>query len=146
MPASAACRPRSAASWRPRARARWAPRLGFRASRRRRWSRCCGMSGAPMPPEPDAPAGAGAAAFQAATGVSRETVARLERYAAALARWQRAINLVGRATLDEVWQRHFLDSAQLIALLPDTAGPLVDLGSGAGFPGLVLAILGVPDV
>jgi len=104
------------------------------------------MSGAPMPPEPDAPAGAGAAAFQAATGVSRETVARLERYAAALARWQRAINLVGRATLDEVWQRHFLDSAQLIALLPDTAGPLVDLGSGAGFPGLVLAILGVPDV
>jgi 16S rRNA (guanine527-N7)-methyltransferase len=87
-----------------------------------------------------------AAEFQAATGVSRETTARLEIYAAALARWQKAINLVGRATLEAVWQRHVLDSAQLLQHLPEPAAPLVDLGSGAGFPGLVLAILGVPDV
>jgi 16S rRNA (guanine(527)-N(7))-methyltransferase RsmG len=87
-----------------------------------------------------------AAEFQAVTGVSRETAARLEIYAATLARWQTAINLVGRGTLETVWQRHLLDSAQLLAHLPEPSAPLVDLGSGAGFPGLVLAILGAPDV
>jgi 16S rRNA (guanine527-N7)-methyltransferase len=106
------------------------------------------MSGVPMPLE--AASGgvtvATAAEFQAATGVSRETAARLEIYAATLVRWQGAINLVGRGTLAAVWQRHLLDSAQLLRHLPDPAAPLVDLGSGAGFPGLVLAILGVPDV
>ena len=63
-----------------------------------------------------------------------------------LARWQRRINLVGPRTLDDPWRRHVLDSAQLLPLLGDTAGPVVDIGSGAGFPGLVLAILGRPDV
>jgi 16S rRNA (guanine527-N7)-methyltransferase len=103
------------------------------------------MSGAPMPPDRHS-AAATAADFQAATGVSRETLAKLETYAAQLARWQKAINLVGRTTLDSVWQRHLLDSAQLLRHLPEAPGPLVDLGSGAGFPGLVLAIAGVPDV
>jgi 16S rRNA (guanine527-N7)-methyltransferase len=129
--------------------------------------------------------------------VSRETLQRLETYAALLTKWQARINLVGPATLPDLWRRHFLDSAQLIALLPplrgkvgmggdaapgdsdqtpgegralrrgpphpapaklaafakpsqpspaggegETAGgTLVDLGSGAGFPGLVLAIM-----
>jgi 16S rRNA (guanine527-N7)-methyltransferase len=115
------------------------------------------MCGAPMPPRPDSGGVAGgnagtldAAAFQTATGVSRETVDRLERYAAALRKWQPAINLVGPKTLDDLWRRHMLDSAQLLAQLPAppgaSRGPLVDLGSGAGFPGLVLAICGVPDV
>jgi len=110
------------------------------------------MSGAPMPPEPAQgpvgfpPAVSTAAEFCAATGVSRETAARLTLYVDQLARWQRAINLVGRATLATVWQRHLLDSAQLLSHLPQPPAPLVDLGSGAGFPGLVLAILGVPDV
>jgi 16S rRNA (guanine527-N7)-methyltransferase len=93
-----------------------------------------------------APAPLGAAGFAAATGVSRETRERLERYAALLAQWSTRINLVGRTTLDDLWRRHFLDSAQLRPLLPVGARGLVDLGSGAGFPGLVLAILGVPGV
>jgi 16S rRNA (guanine527-N7)-methyltransferase len=86
------------------------------------------------------------AEFQAATGVSRETLERLEIYAGLLRRWQRAINLVGPETLPDLWRRHFLDSAQLHSLIPSGARGAVDFGSGAGFPGLVLAILGVPDV
>jgi 16S rRNA (guanine527-N7)-methyltransferase len=78
--------------------------------------------------------------------VSRETLARLEAYAALLIRWSERINLVGRGTLGDLWRRHFLDSAQLRPLLPHAARSLVDLGSGAGFPGLVLAILGVLGV
>jgi 16S rRNA (guanine527-N7)-methyltransferase len=84
--------------------------------------------------------------FQAQTGVSRETLDRLTRYAEALARWQARLNLVAPATLPDLWRRHMLDSAQLLPLLPSSARSLIDLGSGAGFPGLVLAILGVPEV
>jgi 16S rRNA (guanine527-N7)-methyltransferase len=73
--------------------------------------------------------------------VSRETLARLETYASLLVKWQAKINLVGPATLPDLWRRHFLDSAQLLPLLPPAPGVLVDLGSGAGFPGLVLAIM-----
>jgi 16S rRNA (guanine527-N7)-methyltransferase len=115
--------------------------------------------------------------------VSRETLQRLEIYAALLVKWQAKINLVGPATLPDLWRRHFLDSAQLVNLLPQPdslpraggglgrgrslrpaqsaeattptptlpqlggggslagGGTLVDLGSGAGFPGLVLAIM-----
>ena len=76
--------------------------------------------------------------------VSRETMSRLETYAALLRKWQKAINLVSGATLEDLWRRHFLDSAQLLPLLaPASAGDggITDLGSGAGFPGLVLAIL-----
>ena len=88
----------------------------------------------------------GAEGFVAATGVSRETLARLEAYAALLLAWSPRINLVGPATLGDPWRRHFLDSAQLLPLIPTGARSLVDLGSGAGFPGLVLAILGVRGV
>ncbi|KAA0682855.1 16S rRNA (guanine(527)-N(7))-methyltransferase RsmG [Roseomonas genomospecies 6] len=87
-----------------------------------------------------------AAAFQAETGVSRETLDRLAAYEATLRKWQPKINLVGPSTLPDAWRRHFLDSAQLLPLLPDGVRVLVDLGSGAGFPGLVLAIMGVPEV
>jgi 16S rRNA (guanine527-N7)-methyltransferase len=82
----------------------------------------------------------GPADFAAAFDVSRETVARLETYAALLRQWQKAVNLVAVSTLDAVWQRHFADSAQLLALAPK-ARRWVDLGSGAGFPGLVIAVL-----
>jgi 16S rRNA (guanine527-N7)-methyltransferase len=78
--------------------------------------------------------------------VSRETLSRLEAYAALLIQWATRINLVGRDTLPDLWRRHILDSAQLRPLIPDSARSLIDLGSGAGFPGLVLAILGVPGV
>jgi 16S rRNA (guanine527-N7)-methyltransferase len=88
----------------------------------------------------------GAAGFAGIVPVSRETLARLEAYAALLAAWSTRINLVGRATLADPWRRHILDSAQLWPLVPDHAKSLVDLGSGAGFPGLVLAILGLPGV
>src|SRR6185437_12394358 len=78
--------------------------------------------------------------------VSRETLERLEAYVALLAAWNRRINLVGASTMGDPWRRHILDSAQLVAHLPPRARVLVDLGSGAGLPGLVLAILGVPEV
>jgi 16S rRNA (guanine527-N7)-methyltransferase len=78
--------------------------------------------------------------------VSRETLARLEAYAELLTRWSARINLVGRYTLPDLWRRHILDSAQLYCFVPGLAKNLIDLGSGAGFPGLVLAILGVPSV
>ncbi|HUC10793.1 MAG TPA: 16S rRNA (guanine(527)-N(7))-methyltransferase RsmG [Stellaceae bacterium] len=78
--------------------------------------------------------------------VSRETLLRLEAYADLLTRWSARINLVGRDTLADLWRRHMLDSAQLQPLVPDHAQGLIDLGSGAGFPGMVLAILGVPGV
>ena len=74
------------------------------------------------------------------TGVSRETLDRLASHLDLLCRWQKRINLVGAATLRDPWRRHMLDSAQLAPLVPAGAR-LADLGSGAGFPGLVLAIL-----
>jgi 16S rRNA (guanine527-N7)-methyltransferase len=73
--------------------------------------------------------------------VSRETRDQLETLALTLARWQKAINLVGKGTLEDVWARHILDSAQLLPLIPKGAQSLADLGSGGGFPGLVLAAL-----
>jgi 16S rRNA (guanine527-N7)-methyltransferase len=73
--------------------------------------------------------------------VSRETGHRLETMIQTLGKWQKAINLIGKATLDEAWIRHVLDSAQAAPLLPPGIKTLTDLGSGAGFPGLVLAAL-----
>lgn len=73
--------------------------------------------------------------------VSRETLAALAAYVEILTKWQKTINLVGAATLKDAWTRHIVDSAQLLPLLPPTAKRLADLGTGAGFPGLVLAAL-----
>ena len=81
--------------------------------------------------------------FRRQTGVSRETLAKLERYAELLRRWQQTINLVSPASLTDLWRRHMLDSAQIFPLLPPGAAVSIDMGTGAGFPGLVLAILGV---
>jgi 16S rRNA (guanine527-N7)-methyltransferase len=78
--------------------------------------------------------------------VSRETLAQLEAYAELLTGWSARINLVGRDTLADLWRRHILDSAQLHRFIPSSAENLIDLGSGAGLPGLVLAILGVAGV
>ncbi len=83
--------------------------------------------------------------FAAATGVSRETLSRLEMYAKLLQHWQKRINLVAAASLADLWRRHMLDSAQLLSLVTLPAGRhWVDLGSGAGFPGLVVAICAPP--
>ena len=73
--------------------------------------------------------------------VSRETAARLEAHVELLLRWQKRRNLIGRGTVDGIWRRHILDCGQLAALLPDGSGPIVDLGSGAGLPGIVLALM-----
>ena len=89
-------------------------------------------------------------AFAARFDVSRETLALLLAYVALLEKWQRRINLVSSATLPDIWHRHILDSAQLLPHLPLVSAPqrlhILDIGSGAGFPGLVLAILGVGDI
>lgn len=81
------------------------------------------------------------AMFREATDVSRETLDRLTAFADCLTRWQQRMNLVGRGTMQDLWRRHMLDSAQLVRYMPPTARSLTDLGSGAGFPGLVLAIM-----
>ena len=82
-----------------------------------------------------------AAAFAAAFHVKPESIQKLKTYADLLARWQKAVNLVAPATLGEVWHRHFADSAQLAALIPVDAQRVVDIGSGGGFPALVLAVV-----
>jgi 16S rRNA (guanine527-N7)-methyltransferase len=79
--------------------------------------------------------------FLARCDVSRETIARLEHLEALLRKWNPAINLVSPQTLATVWTRHFLDSAQLYALADGAPKHWADLGSGGGFPGLVLGIL-----
>lgn len=80
-------------------------------------------------------------ALLAGAGVSRETGEMLDLYVAQLRRWQSVKNLVGPATLGEVWTRHIADALQLSALAPE-ATRWLDLGSGAGIPGLILAIAG----
>jgi len=102
-----------------------------------------------LPLSPLDPAGFLSQLQQLQPGVSRETLAagvqRLEIYAGLLIKWQKAINLVGPATIPDLWRRHMLDSAQLLPLLPEISagsdGAIADFGSGAGFPGLVLAAL-----
>jgi 16S rRNA (guanine527-N7)-methyltransferase len=81
-----------------------------------------------------------AISFGQAFSVSRETLDSLIVFEDRLRRWQLTTNLVGPITLDHIWRRHMADSAQLLALAPD-AKTWVDLGSGAGFPGMVIAIL-----
>lgn len=73
-------------------------------------------------------------------GVSRETRDRLTAYVELLLRWQRTINLISARDIDQVWTRHIADSLQLLPLIPPGTDRAIDLGSGAGLPGLVLAI------
>jgi len=73
--------------------------------------------------------------------VSRETAVRLTAFAGVFTRWAPRINLVSRASVAQVWTRHIADSAQILDHAPDNAEEWLDLGSGAGFPGLVCAIL-----
>ena len=79
--------------------------------------------------------------FQELMEVSDGVLERLEAYVALLRKWQPKVNLVASRSLKDVWRRHILDSAQLGPLLPLGAKSIADIGSGAGFPGLVLAIL-----
>ena len=96
----------------------------------------------------------GAEEFLKTTNVSRETLNRLKTYADMLLHWQKKTNLVGSGTIDDVWWRHFYDSAQLLPLVlrsraeTSTEAQLkwLDFGSGAGFPGLVVSIMGGGEV
>ncbi|MBN8631212.1 MAG: 16S rRNA (guanine(527)-N(7))-methyltransferase RsmG [Rhodobacterales bacterium] len=82
-----------------------------------------------------------AEACLAELSVSRETIAALRAFEGLVQRWSPAINLVSKASLADLWQRHILDSAQIFTLCPAKAATWVDVGSGGGFPGLVVAIL-----
>ena len=84
--------------------------------------------------------------FARSYNVSRETLARLEIYSILLMKWQRAINLVSKGSLEDSWRRHFSDSAQLSRYFSSESSSMLDIGSGAGFPGLVLAIMGARNV
>jgi 16S rRNA (guanine527-N7)-methyltransferase len=88
----------------------------------------------------------GVAEFSEAVDVSRETMERLEIYWTLLLKWQKAINLVSIRSMDDGWRRHFLDSGQLLRHIPGNATSVLDIGSGAGFPGMVLAVMGAPNV
>ena len=79
--------------------------------------------------------------FQAQFGVSRETIDRFSLCEALIQKWNSAINLIAKSTLDDIWQRHFTDSAAAYQVADPRSGLWVDLGTGGGFPGLVVAIL-----
>ena len=78
--------------------------------------------------------------FTRFTRVSRETIISLKKYEDILIKANKTLNLVGKSTIKDIWIRHFLDSVQVIDFIDKNSKTLVDLGSGAGFPGLVLAI------
>ena len=79
--------------------------------------------------------------FARELGVARETVSRLSTYVEILTIRNQQLNLVAESTMQQVWRRHILDSAQLVEQIPLSTKSIVDLGSGAGFPGMVLAIV-----
>ena len=79
--------------------------------------------------------------FQKEFNVSRETMMMLTQYLVVLTKWNPKINLVASSTLQNAWHRHFADSAQLWDLAPEGATQWLDIGSGAGFPGLVIAAI-----
>jgi len=78
--------------------------------------------------------------LNAMADVSRETQDKLEQYHALLLKWQKAINLISPGTVETAWHRHFEDSLQILSLISENTKTLYDLGSGAGFPGLVAAM------
>ena len=80
------------------------------------------------------------ATFSRFTQVSRETITSLKKYEDILIKANKTLNLIGNSTIKDIWTRHFLDSVQVIDFIDKNNKTLVDLGSGAGFPGLVLAI------
>ena len=78
--------------------------------------------------------------------ISREIEGKLKLYVDILLHWQKKINLISNNTIDDVWQRHIIDSLQLASFISDKNRKIVDIGSGAGLPGMVLAIAGYSGV
>jgi len=81
------------------------------------------------------------ATFSRITQVSRETITSLKKYEEYLIKSNKTLNLIGKSTVNQIWIRHFLDSSQVIDFIDKNEKDLIDLGSGAGFPGLITAIL-----
>ena len=79
--------------------------------------------------------------FSRFTQVSRETITSLKKYEKCLIESNKTLNLVGKSTINDVWIRHFLDSSQVIDFIDKNLKSVIDIGSGAGFPGLIVAIL-----
>jgi len=79
--------------------------------------------------------------FSRFTQVSRETITSLKKYEDLLINSNKNLNLIGKSTVNQIWSRHFLDSVQVIDFIDKNCKSLIDLGSGAGFPGLVLAVV-----
>ena len=79
--------------------------------------------------------------FSRYSQVSRETISSLIKYEEFLIKSNKSLNLIGKSTINQIWNRHFLDSVQVIDFVDKNQKTLVDLGSGAGFPGLVLSIV-----
>ena len=94
-------------------------------------------------PDPDAPMTP--EGFQEISGASDEDLERLRTYVALLNKWQDKINLVSKDSLTDVWRRHILDSAQLAPLIGSQIKSIADIGTGAGFPGMVLSIIGAAE-
>jgi 16S rRNA (guanine527-N7)-methyltransferase len=91
------------------------------------------------------------AALERIAPVSDQAWAGLEAYVRHLLHWQKTLNLIAPGTVDSIWERHIRDCWQLVPIVRDVivvdgSGALLDLGSGAGLPGLVLAVAGIPDV
>ena len=78
--------------------------------------------------------------------VSRETFEKFEIFYKTLVKWQKSVNLISNSTLEYIWTRHFLDSAQLYNFTEKTHGNILDMGSGAGFPGIILAMMGNKNI
>ncbi len=80
--------------------------------------------------------------------IEPDKVNKIERYVTLLKKYQRHFNLIGNSTINNIWVRHVVDSAQIFRLLPQekSNASLIDVGSGAGFPGIILAIMGRNDV
>ena len=78
--------------------------------------------------------------------VSRETYEKLEIFNKTLIKWQKSINLISNSSLEHIWTRHFLDSAQLYNFTKEIHGNILDMGSGAGFPGIILAMMGNENI
>ena len=84
--------------------------------------------------------------FSSHVFVSRETYEKLCVFQKILIKWQKSVNLISKNTIKNIWERHFLDSAQLFTFVKDVKGNILDFGSGAGFPGMVLAIMGKQNI
>ena len=84
--------------------------------------------------------------FCAHVTVSRETYKKLCLFHETLIKWQNSINLISNSSIKNIWERHFLDSAQLYTFIRGVDGNIMDFGSGAGFPGMVLAIMGKKNI